>query len=69
MADPQGRGGGLVPLSTVATAKPAAPGGGAARRGGGPPAGPRLYGGPSSRRKGRRPRLRSSVKTIRVSAA
>ena len=45
MADPQGRGGGLVPLSTVATAKPAAPGGGAARRGGGPPAGPRLYGG------------------------
>ncbi|HXR43657.1 MAG TPA: DUF6152 family protein, partial [Pseudolysinimonas sp.] len=44
MADPQGRGGGLVPLSTVATAKPAAPGG-AARRGGGPPAGPRLYGG------------------------
>ncbi|HWN84876.1 MAG TPA: DUF6152 family protein, partial [Vicinamibacterales bacterium] len=25
MADPQGRGGGLVPLSTVATAKPAAP--------------------------------------------
>jgi hypothetical protein len=44
MADPQGRGGGLVPLSTVATAKPAAPGGGA-RRGGGAPAGPRLYGG------------------------
>src|SRR5687767_4903236 len=45
MADPQGRGGGLVPLSTVATAKPGERGGGAARRGGGPPAGPRLYGG------------------------
>jgi len=46
MADPQGRGGGLVPLSTVATAKPGGTGGGAAaRRGGGPPAGPRLYGG------------------------
>jgi hypothetical protein len=43
MVDPRGSGGGLVPLSTVATAKPAA--GGAARRGGGPPAGPRLYGG------------------------
>ena len=44
MVDPRGAGGGLVPLSTVATAKPATPGGGA-RRGGGPPAGPRLYGG------------------------
>jgi hypothetical protein len=44
MADPQGRGGGLVPLSTVATVKPGERGGGA-RRGGGPPAGPRLYGG------------------------
>jgi len=45
MLDPRGSGGGLVPLSTVATAKPAERGGGAARRGGGPPAGPRLYGG------------------------
>ena len=50
MADPRGVGGGLVPLSTVATAKPAAPreGGGGARRGGGAgaaPAGPRLYNG------------------------
>jgi hypothetical protein len=45
MADPQGRGGGLVPLSTIATAKPGERGGGAARRGGGAPAGPRLYGG------------------------
>jgi hypothetical protein len=45
MADPRGTGGGLVPLSTLATAKPAERGGGAARRGGGPPAGPRLYGG------------------------
>ena len=44
MADPRGSGGGLVPLSTLATAKPAERGGGA-RRGGGPPAGPRLYGG------------------------
>ena len=44
MVDPRGAGGGLVPLSTVATAKPAERGGGA-RRGGGPPAGPRLYGG------------------------
>ncbi|HEV8395742.1 MAG TPA: DUF6152 family protein [Vicinamibacterales bacterium] len=44
MADPRGTGGGLVPLSTLATAKPAERGGGA-RRGGGPPAGPRLYGG------------------------
>jgi hypothetical protein len=45
MADPRGTGGGLVPLSTLATAKPGERGGGAARRGGGPPAGPRLYGG------------------------
>src|SRR5688572_30782320 len=45
MADPRGTGGGLVPLSTVAQAKPGERGGGAARRGGGPPAGPRLYGG------------------------
>ena len=44
MVDPRGAGGGLVPLSTVATAKPAERGGGA-RRGGGAPAGPRLYGG------------------------
>ena len=44
MVDPRGAGGGLVPLSTIATAKPAERGG-AARRGGGPPAGPRLYGG------------------------
>jgi hypothetical protein len=44
MADPRGTGGGLVPLSQLATAKPAQRGGGA-RRGGGPPAGPRLYGG------------------------
>jgi hypothetical protein len=44
MVDPRGSGGGLVPLSTVATAKPGERGGGA-RRGGGPPAGPRLYGG------------------------
>jgi hypothetical protein len=45
MLDSQGRGGGLIPLSTIATAKPGERGGGAARRGGGPPAGPRLYGG------------------------
>jgi len=49
MADPRGVGGGLVPLSTIATAKPAAPraggGGGGGRRGGGAAAGPRLYGG------------------------
>jgi hypothetical protein len=45
MLDPRGSGGGLVPLSTIATAKPAERGGGAARRGGGAPAGPRLYGG------------------------
>ena len=45
MVDPRGAGGGLVPLSTIATAKPAERGSGAARRGGGPPAGPRLYGG------------------------
>jgi len=47
MADPRGVGGGLVPLSTIATATPAAPraGGGGGRRGGGAPAGPRLYGG------------------------
>jgi hypothetical protein len=45
MVDPRGAGGGLVPLSTIATAKPGERGGGAARRGGGPPAGPRLYGG------------------------
>jgi len=44
MVDPRGAGGGLVPLSTVGTAKPAERGGGA-RRGGGAPAGPRLYGG------------------------
>ena len=44
MVDPRGAGGGLVPLSTIATAKPGERGGGA-RRGGGPPAGPRLYGG------------------------
>ena len=36
MADPRGTGGGLVPLSTIATAKPAQPAaGGAARAGGG----------------------------------
>ena len=45
MVDPRGAGGGLVPLSTVATVKPAERGSGAARRGGGAPAGPRLYGG------------------------
>ena len=45
MVDPRGAGGGLVPLSTVAEAKPGERGRGAARRGGGPPAGPRLYGG------------------------
>jgi hypothetical protein len=44
MVDPRGAGGGLVPLSTIATAKPGERGGGA-RRGGGPPVGPRLYGG------------------------
>ena len=44
MVDPRGAGGGLVPLSAIATAKPGERGGGA-RRGGGPPAGPRLYGG------------------------
>jgi hypothetical protein len=46
MIDPRGTGGGLVPLSQVATAKPGQRArGGGARRGGGPPAGPRLYGG------------------------
>ena len=45
MVDPRGTGGGLVRLSTLAEAKPAARGQGGARRGGGPPAGPRLYGG------------------------
>jgi hypothetical protein len=44
MVDPRGAGGGLVRLSTVATAKPGERGAGA-RRGGGAPAGPRLYGG------------------------
>jgi hypothetical protein len=43
MVDPRGTGGGLVRLSTVATAKPGQRGGGA--RQGGAPAGPRLYGG------------------------
>jgi hypothetical protein len=46
MADPRGTGGGLVPLSQIATVKPGErAGGGGGRRGGGPPAGPRLYGG------------------------
>jgi hypothetical protein len=45
MADPRGSGGGLVPLSTLAQAKPGERGGGGGRRGGGAPAGPRLYGG------------------------
>jgi len=45
MADPRGTGGGLVPLSQIATIKPGERRGGGARRGGGPPAGPRLYGG------------------------
>ena len=48
MADPRGTGGGLVRLSTLATAQPGRAGGAAAgggRRGGGAPAGPRLYGG------------------------
>jgi hypothetical protein len=45
MVDPRGSGGGLVPLSTVATATPGQRGGGGGRRAGGPPAGPRTYGG------------------------
>jgi hypothetical protein len=45
MVDPRGTGGGLVPLSQIATAKPAERGGGAGRRGGGAPAGPRRFGG------------------------
>jgi hypothetical protein len=49
MADPRGVGGGLVPLSTIATAKPAAPreggAGGGRGRAGGAAAGPRLYNG------------------------
>jgi hypothetical protein len=44
MVDPRGTGGGLVPLSQIATMKPGERTGGA-RRGGGAPAGPRLYGG------------------------
>ncbi len=44
MVDPRGSGGGLVPLSQIATMKPGERSGGA-RRGGGAPAGPRLYGG------------------------
>jgi hypothetical protein len=49
MADPRGVGGGLVPLSTIATANSApragGGGGGAARGRGAAAAGPRLYGG------------------------
>jgi hypothetical protein len=49
MADPRGKGGALVPLSTVATAQPGAAGGrrggGAAAGRGGAAGGPRLYGG------------------------
>jgi hypothetical protein len=47
MADPRGVGGGLVPLSTIATVDPNARrgGGGGAGRGRGAPTGPRLYGG------------------------
>jgi hypothetical protein len=45
MVDPRGTGGGLVPLSQIATAKPGERGGGAGRRGGGAPAGPRRFGG------------------------
>ena len=48
MADPRGRGGALVPLSTVATAKPAEPRAGGAGGGGGRgrgQAGPRMYAG------------------------
>jgi len=44
MADPRGTGGGLVPLSTIAKAQPAAAAGGARGRGAAA-AGPRLYGG------------------------
>jgi hypothetical protein len=44
MADPRGSGGALVPLSTIATAKPGEPGT-VGRRGGGAGTGPRLYGG------------------------
>jgi hypothetical protein len=45
MVDPRGTGGGLVPLSQIATAKPGERAGGAGRRGGGAPAGPRRFGG------------------------
>jgi hypothetical protein len=47
MADPRGVGGGLVPLSTIATVDPNARrgGGGGAARGRGAATGPRLYGG------------------------
>jgi hypothetical protein len=45
MVDPRGTGGGLVPLSQIATAKPGERGGGGGRRAGGPPAGPRRFGG------------------------
>ena len=45
MTDPRGRGGALVPLSTVSNFKPGEGRIGGARRGGGPGGGPRLYGG------------------------
>jgi len=46
MADPRGTGGGLVPLSTIASAQPGrGDGGGGGGRGRGAATGPRLYGG------------------------